>query len=353
MIPLEKNFTGFFKHRVVLHVGFWLAFFISSLMSEWHDGNFPLSLDSAFHMIVPFMGFVCISYINIYLLIPRYFITRKYPTYIFLNLLNIALCTFFFQVVQYLVHLIFIGGPYNENVIFLFYHLSFNSIFLMLISSLFYFMRRWMHLKEVEIRLQETEKQKVMSELKTLKAQINPHFLFNSLNNIYSLSLEKNPITPKIVLKLSDLLNYVLYESSIEKISLRKEIAFVKNYIDLEKSRFEDSIDIALKIEEANVENFQIAPLLFIPFVENAFKHCGGGENDVPKIKIWFLTSNLPKIILHVENTKEPNKPINTKRRGVGLENVKQRLELIYPGKYKLEIKEDDCLFSIKLEIEL
>jgi LytS/YehU family sensor histidine kinase len=208
-------------------------------------------------------------------------------------------------------------------------------------------------MQDIEIKLQEAEKQKVMSELKVLKAQLNPHFLFNALNNIYSLSLENNPKTPGIILKLSELMNYILYESRAEKVPVKKEIEFIRNYIELEKSRYEDSIQVSFSSDDNNFENLQIAPLLFIPFIENAFKHCGNGNNNIPKIDIIFDSSYLPLLSIRVMNTKDCSVLDKTKNKGVGLENVKQRLELIYHNRYNLLITENESGFLVDLAIKL
>lgn len=218
---------------------------------------------------------------------------------------------------------------------------------------MFYFLRRKMSLQEMGFKLREVEKQQVMSELKALKSQINPHFFFNTLNSIYSLSLENSPKTSDVVLKLSGLMRYVLYESSSEKVSLKKELEFVKNYIDLEKSRFEDSVNVQFEADEQKLANFNVAPLLFIPFIENAFKHCNKTGMTVPDVKIVFDTAKLPKLVVKVENTKEESQRSTLTAGGVGLENVKQRLNLIYPNKHTLLILDEGDWYKIHLEVDL
>jgi LytS/YehU family sensor histidine kinase len=210
-----------------------------------------------------------------------------------------------------------------------------------------------MSLQEMGVNLREVEKQQVMSELKALKSQINPHFFFNTLNSIYSLSLENSPKTPDVVLKLSGLMRYVLCESSSDKVYLKKELEFLKNYIELEKSRFEDSVNVHFEADEQQLANFSIAPLLFIPFIENAFKHCNKTGNTVPDVNIVFDTAKLPTLVFKVDNTKEESDRSNIIVGGVGLENVKQRLNLLYPDKHSLLIYDEGDRYRIHLEVDL
>jgi LytS/YehU family sensor histidine kinase len=223
----------------------------------------------------------------------------------------------------------------------------------MMLTSMFYFLRRKMSLQEMGVKLREVEKQQVMSELKALKSQINPHFFFNTLNSIYSLSLENSPKTPDVVLKLSGLMRYVLYESSADKVHLKKELEFLKNYIDLEKSRFEDSVNVHFEADEQQLANFSIAPLLFIPFIENAFKHCNKTGITVPDVIIAFDTAKLPTLVFKVDNTKEESDRGNIIVGGVGLENVRQRLNLLYPDKHSLSILDEGDRYRIHLEVDL
>jgi LytS/YehU family sensor histidine kinase len=193
----------------------------------------------------------------------------------------------------------------------------------------------------------------MVTELKMLKSQINPHFFFNSLNSIYSLALENNPKTPEVVLQLSELMRYVLYDSSADRVDLKSEIVFLKNYVELEKSRFESSIRVEFSYNDNLPESVKIAPLLFIPFIENAFKHCNKGGANIPEIIIQVITSKLPAVELVVENSREPNISEHKQNGGVGLENAKKRLELIYPDHHKLKVVEEENKFLINLEIDL
>ncbi len=352
-MSVENKIEQLFRHRILLHAGFWTTTLIFAILGEVNGEKAALNWKDILHFSVHFIGFIAATYINLYLLIPRFLVYRKYLQYFTLVFLLAATSTLLTQLLQQFTSAYLLHYEFEEDLVFLFFHISFYCFFLMMLTSMFYFLRRKMSLQEMGVKLREVEKQQVMSELKALKSQINPHFFFNTLNSIYSLSLENSPKTPEVVLKLSGLMRYVLYDSSSDKVSLKKELEFVKNYIDLEKSRFEDSVDVHFEADERKLENITIAPLLFIPFIENAFKHCNKTGKNIPEVRIVFETARLPKLVVLVENTKEKSPDSNTTVGGVGLENVKQRLNLIYPDKYSLQILDDGEWFRIHLEVDL
>jgi two-component system, LytTR family, sensor kinase len=188
-------------------------------------------------------------------------------------------------------------------------------------------------------------------ELAFLKAQINPHFLFNTLNNVYSLALHKSDKTADAVLKLSGLMRYTLYESNTAKIPLEKEITFCKDYIELERMRHSTRVRIELNVP-AELDHYSIAPLIIFPFIENAFKH--GIRNSTKKswvfIDIQILNNELTAIIRNsVTGTYENEKNIG----GIGISNTKKRLNLLYPDKHTLRIEQTDSVFSVILAIRL
>lgn len=196
---------------------------------------------------------------------------------------------------------------------------------------------------EAELKLKETE-------LKFLRSQINPHFLFNSLNNLYGLTLEKSDKAPQVVLKISSLLDYMLYDCRDTFIDLKKDIENLKVYYDLQKLRFGEDVKIDLSIE-GDLEGKKIAPLLILPLVENAFKH-GLSENiGEGWVKIKMRVDG--KVLhLDVDNSKPLNLPVPEKS-GIGLKNVRKRLELQYKDRYQLQIEEKNQSFHVELELHL
>lgn len=190
--------------------------------------------------------------------------------------------------------------------------------------------------------------EKRQAELSYLKSQVNPHFLFNTLNGIYSLSIVDPQKTPDSILKLSELMRYVISEIKKDMVPLNNEIDYLQNYIDLQKIRLGDTVDIIFKIDKDSYD-YKIAPLLMIPFVENAFKY--GVSSASPSVISIDLLIRERKLIFKVSNKKPPTE-INT-RTNTGIENVKQRLELTYPQMHNLKITETDQEYNIELQILL
>jgi LytS/YehU family sensor histidine kinase len=193
------------------------------------------------------------------------------------------------------------------------------------------------------------------AELKLLKAQLNPHFLFNTLNNLYGLSVVKSDKLPNLMLKLSDLLRYSLYETKETFVPLEKEITYLENYMSLEKIRLEDSTTIQFK-RSGNLSSKQIAPMLFIVFVENAFKHLNVSEDEKGEV-IVSLHEESNQLIFKCENTIDSKdlkqEDIEQGKSGIGLKNVKKRLDLMYQDKHELTINEVDNSYSIQLILDL
>ena len=201
-------------------------------------------------------------------------------------------------------------------------------------------------------QLQELEKEKTISELKALKSQINPHFLFNSLNSIYSLARKNSQNVPDKIVQLSDLMRHIIYESDVDFIPLEKEVEMVKNYIELQNLRTTEKDKIKLEIV-GEIKGKKIAPLVFLPFIENSFKHgLKGGANDIfVNIKIEVEGSIL---IFDIENSKGKTAAIDdSKYKGIGIDNVKKRLELIYPKFHLLKISNKENTFRVLLQVQL
>jgi len=193
------------------------------------------------------------------------------------------------------------------------------------------------------------EKEKVNAELQLLKAQVHPHFLFNTLNNIYSFSLENSNKTPQLILKLSSLLSYMLYDCKEAEVLLEKEIEIMKNYIDLEKERYHNRLDVSINIE-GDMKDKYIAPLVLLPFLENAFKH--GASEQIEKSWLSMeIYSNRNLLRCKIVNSKNENQLLS--KNGIGIENVKKRLTFIYPDKHELKLNDEGSFFVVSLLIEL
>ncbi|MFK7770612.1 MAG: sensor histidine kinase [Saprospiraceae bacterium] len=194
-------------------------------------------------------------------------------------------------------------------------------------------------------------KAKAEAEIKLLKGQLQPHFLFNSLNNIYSLALMKSDLTADSILKLTELLDYLVYRANLEKVELTKEVQLLKNYVDLEKLRYGEKLKIEMELEE-KTDSIKIAPLLLLPFAENCFKHGGVGTNGVFKITI-HLQIKPNQLFFQIKNSKKNKRRIDNISGGVGLKNIKHRLQLLYPNKHELKIEDGKDFYNVQLTLNL
>ncbi len=197
-----------------------------------------------------------------------------------------------------------------------------------------------------------SEKEKLETELKFLKSQVNPHFLFNALNNIYSLSVMQAPQTSESVMQLSEILRYMVYDSNEEKVPLESEIAYIENYVNLKLLKDSRGMDVQLNLDKSS-PRLMIPPLLFIPFVENAFKHSKIENLRSGFIKIDLKTQN-GQVQFKVQNSLPANGFTKDKVGGVGLENIQKRLDLLYPGdQHDLKIRQTEGQFDIDLKLSL
>jgi LytS/YehU family sensor histidine kinase len=194
----------------------------------------------------------------------------------------------------------------------------------------------------------EIETEKLNTELSFLKSQINPHFLFNTLNNIYSLAVAKSDATAGAVLKLSSIMRYVITDTKHHLVPLEKELQFIQHYIDLQKVRLTDKVEIVFSIS-GDIEHKQIAPLIFIPFVENAFKY-GISTKETSVISIE-VRADESKVILSVHNAIVTRQKELIENTGIGIKNSKRRLELLYPDKHELQVINENGHFTVKLTI--
>ena len=208
--------------------------------------------------------------------------------------------------------------------------------------------------------LQNLEEQKTAAELALLKTQINPHFFFNTLNNLYYLTVQNSEKAPTMILQLSDMMRYTIYEGQKQTVSITDEIEYLKNYIELQKIRYQKNVEINFSVgQNMNTENSQIAPLLFIILLENAFKHGVETlrENAFLTVQLDLIhIKNQKELTFYIENnfdSEENNELPKKTEQGIGLQNLKRRLEFLYPQKYALEIEKKETIYSAKLKIQI
>ena len=288
-----------------------------------------------------------IVYINLLIFIPRLFKQKRVFAYIS-SLVTVIIGYIWISVV--LDNYIYpnMEGWRNEGISWgamsLFF---FTATRYVIISFLFYYIQEQYVQKQKIMALQL---EKTRSDLNYLRSQINPHFLFNTFNNLYSLAIDKSEKTPEIIMKLSDMMDYMLYESNEAEVSLEKDVENLQNYIEIERIRQGNNAQIRFHTEGA-LAGRKIAPLLFLPLVENAFKH--GVNNSIENASLeGHLSVNAATILFKLKN----NIPTTNSRnghlsRGIGLENLRKRLELSYPGQYLLETYHKDGIFYTTLKI--
>jgi sensor histidine kinase YesM len=210
------------------------------------------------------------------------------------------------------------------------------------------FLKRW-YLKHIET--EQLTRENISAELQLLKAQVHPHFLFNTLNNIYSFILNGSPRAPEIIKKLSSLLKYILNECNRPLVPLEKELLMIQDYMELERIRYGDKLNISLHVQ-GNTTGKMIGPLLLIPFVENSFKHGTSQMLAHPWVKLDILIEN-QKLEFKISNNKPEWKNEIITKNGIGLFNVKKRLQLLYPGAYSLNITENEMSYNVVLNISI
>ncbi|MRT94254.1 sensor histidine kinase [Ancylomarina sp. 16SWW S1-10-2] len=349
---LKDRLYNIFSIRWIQHLSFWSVFLLLEL-SRFIDMDIErISRELIFEGTQLFF-IVCLVYFNLRILIPKYWNKGKYSKYISSIILMEIITISTLSVIIY-------SFPETEFKRFASFSLgkvmmmiTFKTNIFVLSSSLFHFVKEWIKLKDENLRYTENAQKQLTAELSLLKAQVNPHFLFNTLNNIYSMSLYNSNKTPEMILKLSQLLSYMLYECKDEEVNLEKEIQFIKNYIDLESVRVEDIAEINLNIKGED-PGHKVPPLLFIPLIENAFKHGISTEQTTSKININLVISD-NKIDLEIDTpidlSVEGNK--NKGLGGLGIKNVKKRLDLLFPGHHTFDISRDNGIYTTKLSLLL
>jgi Histidine kinase len=302
-------------------------------------------------MFIVYGLFVVFFYIHYYFLLDRFFYRKRYWMYVFIVLTSFILILLLPEIVRFLFGTLDIKQPVADHgPNFLLRHrppfwTEYPRHFFLFVSTLLlgHFMR-------TNERLISARQEKIEAELLYLKAQINPHFLFNTLNTIYALSLAKSERTPDAVVQLSGMMRHVLVDSQKEKVSLDKELDYVRNYVELQKLRIDSGVKLNFTIS-GDTESKQIAPLLLIPFIENAFKY-GVNPEQNSEIKIEIKTDG-DILTMNVSNRKVDVVIGAEERTGVGLKNVKNRLRLIYHDRHQLQISEDLNSFDSTLTILL
>jgi sensor histidine kinase YesM len=369
----DKHYTT--KVRILCHVAMWVVIFGIVCLFNYFQGNdhrnfnYPLFFYKVFAywieniIIFYFLFYFAVPFTLLKNRIFLFFLCIYFCGVLFLLLMrvNVILSINIFHVdrnnfgdsLQAQTGIKFWKEVPFASLLIIGFMLLFNSP-IFLVKLLFDTARSNSKRYKAERRANLLAVEKLQEETKFLRAQLNPHFLFNTFNNLYGMALRKDENMPDIILQLSSIMRYILQVSKMDKVLLSKELAFIKDYVSLEKIRYGSNKKIVLDMDETNVANQEIAPLLGFVFIENAFKYgLKSKENGYLIIKIFLENNIFYFSIINDKDFDGTEEETTKKLGGIGIDNVKKRLEMLYPEKYSLTIKEDENSFGVNLQIEI
>jgi len=354
------------KYQLKRHFLFWFCWwFFQSILYSFVVGykdieNYKRLPVSSVEAVIYLLPHMFLAYTLMYFVVPKLLFKSKY----FSTAITVIILFLITGVLSAIIGIYFLEDIRHfilpESVDELRKRTSEMSFFLSLLAGLrggitigglaaaIKLMKYWYIKEQNNLRLQ---KENTETQLKLLKAQVHPHFLFNTLNNIYSYTQKTSPVASKLVMGLSDMLRYMLYECNQPLVSLTKELKMLNDYIVLEKIRYGNTLDVNIDVP-SNTDECRIAPLLLLPFVENSFKHGASQMLDQP----WLsLTITISECNMHMKllNAKADNCKLNSNGFGIGIKNVERRLELQYPGKHSLRITNAAEVFIVDLKLEI
>lgn len=288
-------------------------------------------------------------YFHVYFAIPRYLNLKKYFVFGILLLSGVVITALLrVPLVLYMNrHFFHAPGP-QPSVSGIFFSSLLNiSIW---VAGLLAVKLTVGHLR-LQQHVSEMEKEKIKAELDFLNAQFNPHFLFNSINSIYAHIDKHNPTARNMLLSFSEMLRYQLYDCNTHRISVDKEMSYIRNYVAIQQARKDSSLQVCLHIGQ-DVTGFFIAPLLFVAFIENAFKYVGNSEEKENRVNIRF-EKHEDCLTFTCVNTREPGTRGGISHKGIGIANARRRMALLYPDKHELNIVDNECKYEVTVNLQL
>ncbi len=330
------------------HIIFWALVFGIWYFLRVDDYSSPVK--AAVITLIKVADLALMIYVTNYVLVPRLLYKKKYLLFALVFIVMIA--------ASCIIKMYVIGNYMNSPALYIHnwsaawktrvYDNVLPHFFLVIAGAAIKLLFDYRNLQQ---RMVETAKEKAEAELNFLKSQINPHFLFNSLNSVYFLIDKENVQARTALHRFSEMLRYQLYELQEEKIPIEKEVVYLKDYIALQQLRHDEKYSVDFNMD-GEVRDFKVEPLLLIPFVENAFKHISH-KND----KVNYISVNMSRVngslFFSVENSNEKGQAQSEKTGGIGIANVKRRLELLYPGKHNLQIEESPETYKVSLELQI
>lgn len=340
-MPLKNN-----AFIAAIHISFWLIYL--TLIVVVLKAN-PVSTAEAFTAaLFSMLSHAILVYVHLLILVPFFFDKKAY-LYYGIGLVICLLGISYFRVeimwpatVSVLPWMADVMDPKFSMA------LLFNGIFVLFVSLPLFLVRNSLKKEELEVELKN---QQLEAELRFLKAQVNPHFLFNALNNIYSLAFTKSDKTPEMILQLSDMMSYMLYDCKEEKVKLSTEIEYLSNYLNLQQLKKDGEYNIEFEANDS-FDDILVPPMLFIPFFENAFKH--GNLDDISTGWLKSKFSVLADATLSFEISNSIGSSTKTEQKGgVGLQNIKERLNLLYPQRHSFDIQTKHDTYSIHVKLKI
>ena len=354
------------RYRIRRHLAFWVFWWLfqgvlySGIGYSGFKSSYALILlNSTVESLAFLTAHISLSYALMYFVIPRYLLKQKYRQ----TAVWVTLCFLGASVISTIISALVIPpirywilgeelGRYLRVRAVKYVHLSLmaglrGAITIGGIAASIKLMKHWYVKEQRNLQLQ---KENAEAQLQLLKAQVHPHFLFNTLNNIYSHTQNTAPVASQLVIGLSDMLRFMLYECNQPQVPLSKELKMIQDYISLEKIRYDDQLDVHVDLP-ANTENLSITPLLLLPLVENCFKHGTSHMIEQPWLNLQ-VTIEKGRMYVKLMNGKA-SKISKNSHKGIGILNVRKRLSLLYPGKHELLITDEEDVFIVTLWLQL
>lgn len=335
---------------ILLHTLFWIVvwFFFRYFFSYNSDDRAYVTWFSTFMLPLTMAA----TYVMTYILIPRYLLLKDYKKFAKYSFYLLVILSYLIMLILYGFLIFFLDmrinlmPPLSKNFTFILILVLLVVGSVSSITILNQNFRTISRNKELQNKILATQLELKEQELHYLKSQIHPHFLFNTLNTIYGMAIKQSEQTPELILRLSNLLDYILYQVSKPRVSLKEEVLHIEEYIELEKIRFKDTLKVSLRSDDID-DSIEIAPMLLIPFVENAFKH-GTIVEGYLKIDIRINIIG-DELLFRISNTTDPQS--EKVKGGIGLENIRKRLDLHYQGNYELKHTLDKNIFNVEFKI--
>jgi sensor histidine kinase YesM len=335
---------------IILHLLFWVVvwFFYRYFFSYNSDDMAYVTWFSTFMLPLTMAA----TYVMTYILIPKYLLVKDYKQFARYSFYLLVILSYLIMLILYGFLIFFLDmrinlmPPLSKNFTFI---LILVLLVVGAVSSITILNQNFRTIsrnKELQNKILATQLELKEQELHYLKSQIHPHFLFNTLNTIYGMAIKQSEQTPELILRLSNLLDYILYQVSKPRVSLKEEVMHIDEYIELERIRFKDTLKVKLRSDEID-DSIEIAPMLLIPFVENAFKH-GTIVEGFLEIDIRIIIIG-DELLFRISNTTDPQS--EKVKGGIGLENIRKRLDLHYQGNYELKHTLDKNIFKVEFKI--